>query len=232
MVVASYSSTNCQENFLAMEGRVVAPTFAFLTSPIAAGGLPHHHLHGLPVSGPPCQNHCVHPSKLDSITCKVTQNKMCPQLRQDSETSAQIFHSRKLLLITCQTDFSRIQTTKQKSPAAIHGVQLWSLCSLQTHLITIKLIIIWDKQKVSKFLLFTFFFPKMQINKSINMLLKANYKESANLGTENILQPNNIFKKRETRYLAFQKKYFFKIVIKYIQHEVYNLNHFKTHVNP
>ena len=113
MVVASYSSTNCQENFLATEGRDVTPTFAFLTSPIAAGGLPHHHLHGLPVSGPPCQNHCVHPAKLDSITCKVTQNKMCPQLRHDSETSAQIFHSRKLLLITCQTDFSRIQTTKQ-----------------------------------------------------------------------------------------------------------------------
>ena len=41
------------------------------------------------------------------------------------------------------------------------------------------------------------------------MLLKANYKESANLGTENILQPNNLFKKQETRYLAFQKKNFF-----------------------
>lgn len=96
-----------------LEGRAVTPTFAVLTSPTAAGGLPHPHLHGLPGSDPPCQNHCAHPAKSYSITGKATQHKMRPQLRQDSETSAQTFQSRKLLLITCQTDFSRIQTTKQ-----------------------------------------------------------------------------------------------------------------------
>lgn len=58
---------------------------------------------------------------------------------------------------------------------------------LQTHLIAIKLIIIWDKPEVSKFLLLTFFFPTVQIKKPINMLLKTNYKDSANLGIETIL---------------------------------------------
>lgn len=65
-----------------MEGRAVTPTFAVLTSPTAAGGLPHHHLHGLPVSDPPCQTHCAHPAKSYSTTHKATQHKMRPQLRQ------------------------------------------------------------------------------------------------------------------------------------------------------
>lgn len=161
----------------ATEGMDIKPTFAFSTSQTASGALLHHRLRGLPVPHFHHQSHCVHPAKSHRITPKVEQNKTVSSIRTGfinfyPNVSFQEIASDKMPNL----EFSRTQTGKTKHIIAIHKAQLCLLCSLQTHLITIKLIIIWDKPKVSKFLLITFFFSKMQINKSIDKQLQANYK--------------------------------------------------------
>lgn len=146
----------------------ITPTFAFSTSQIVSGVLLHPHPHGRPGPHVHYQSHCVHPAKSYGITPKARQSTMCSQLKQGLWTSAQTSYSTKLLLIDAELELLRTQTRKETHIAALHEVQLWLLCSLQTHLITTELIIIWDKPKVSKFFLFTFFFPKMQIHKSVS----------------------------------------------------------------
>lgn len=101
----------------------IIPTFAFSTSQIASGALLHHHPHGRPGPHVHYQSHCVHPAKSYGITPTDRQSKICPQLKQDLQTSAQT-SSRKLLLTDAKLEFSRTQTRKETHIAALHEVQL------------------------------------------------------------------------------------------------------------